>query len=190
VLVFVNRRDQTRRLSERLQRYRINCAILSGEVPQNKRIKTLENFRKGHVRVLVATDVAARGLHVEGISHVINFTLPQDPEDYVHRIGRTGRAGASGISVSFACEDDSFYIPAIEEYLGSPLVCEQPDEALLTVPPPPPKRPSAQKQSRGGKKVPLQAAKKRSRQGSRARKPQRKRPRPTNKPKVAGVSGT
>jgi len=190
VLVFVNRRDQTRRLSERLQRYRINCAILSGEVPQNKRIKTLENFRKGLVRVLVATDVAARGLHVEGISHVINFTLPQDPEDYVHRIGRTGRAGASGISVSFACEDDSFYIPAIEAYLGNPLVCEQPDEALLTVPPPPPKKPSDKKSSRDGNKKSFQNTKRRSQQGSKARKPQRRRPRPTSKPKVAGVSGT
>ncbi len=191
VLVFVNRRDQTRRLSERLQRYKINCAILSGEVPQNKRIKTLENFRNGRVRVLVATDVAARGLHVEGISHVINFTLPTDPEDYVHRIGRTGRAGASGISVSFACEDDSFYIPAIEEYLGSSLVCEQPDEALLALSPPPRlKRSATQKRTYAGKRASSPSAKRRSRQGSRARKPQGKRPRPTNKPKVAGVSGT
>ena len=191
VLVFVNRRDQTRRLAERLQRYRINCAILSGEVPQNKRIKTLEDFRNGRVRVLVATDVAARGLHVEGISHVINFTLPQDPEDYVHRIGRTGRAGASGISVSFACEDDSFYIPAIEEYLGNPLVCEQPDEALLALSPPPPlKRPDTQKRSYAGKRASSPSAKRHSRQGSSSHKPQRKRPMPTNKPKVAGVSGT
>jgi len=189
VLVFVNRRDQTRRLSERLRRYRINCAILSGEVPQNKRIKTLENFRKGKVRVLVATDVAARGLHVEGISHVINFTLPQDPEDYVHRIGRTGRAGASGISVSFACEDDSFYIPAIEEYLGNPLVCEQPDEALLTVPPPPPVSPSARKEPGLGKNKSFKSTKRRSSQGS-TRKPQRRRPRAARKPKAAAVSGT
>ncbi|MCF8128846.1 MAG: ATP-dependent RNA helicase RhlB, partial [Deltaproteobacteria bacterium] len=188
VLVFVNRRDQTRRLSERLRRYRINCAILSGEVPQNKRIKTLENFRKGKVRVLVATDVAARGLHVDGISHVINFTLPQDPEDYVHRIGRTGRAGASGISVSFACEDDSFYIPAIEEYLGNPLVCEQPDDALLTVPPPPPMSPSSRKAPGMGKKKPFKNTKRRSSQGS-ARKPQRRRPRAAGKPKATAVSG-
>ena len=158
--------------------------------PQNKRIKTLEDFRNGRVRVLVATDVAARGLHVEGISHVINFTLPQDPEDYVHRIGRTGRAGASGISVSFACEDDSFYIPAIEEYLGNSLVCEQPDEALLVLSPPPrQKRPATQKRSYAGKRGSSPSAKRHSRQGSRARKPQRNRPRPTNKPKVAGVSG-
>jgi len=136
VLVFVNRRDQTRSLANRLKQYRIKCAVLSGEVPQNKRISTLENFRNGKIRVLVATDVAARGLHVEEISHVVNFTLPHDPEDYVHRIGRTGRAGAEGISVSFACEEDSFYIPSIEKYLGNSLSCVYPDEGSLELPPP------------------------------------------------------
>ncbi|EFK05811.1 helicase C-terminal domain protein, partial [delta proteobacterium NaphS2] len=188
VLVFVNRRDQTRHLAEKLRRYRINCAVLSGEVPQNKRIKTLENFRSGRVRVLVATDVAARGLHVEGISHVINFTLPQDPEDYVHRIGRTGRAGASGISVSFACEEDSFYIPAINEYLGTPLVCEQPDEALLIAPPAPPAKAPAQKRRRARKKKSFKSGREGPRQGSRHSKPRRNRPRPRNQGKKAGVS--
>ena len=148
VLVFTNRRDQTRRLAEKLQKYRINCAVLSGDVPQNKRIRTLEDFRNGKIRVLVATDVAARGLHVENISHVINFTLPRDPEDYVHRIGRTGRAGATGTSVSFACEEDSFYIQPIEEYLGDPLNCVQPDEELMK-PLPPPKKTNY---SRSGKR--------------------------------------
>ena len=136
VLVFANRRDQTRRLADRLKQYRINTAVLSGDIPQKKRIKTLEDFRNGRIRVLVATDVAARGLHVEAISHVINFTLPQDPEDYVHRIGRTGRAGATGTSVSFACEEDSFYIPPIEKYLGHSLSCVQPDQRLLELKPP------------------------------------------------------
>jgi ATP-dependent RNA helicase RhlB len=131
VLVFTNRKDQTVRLADRLKQYGIRCAILSGDVPQKKRIQTLENFRNGTIRVLVATDVAARGLHIEAISHVINFTLPPSPEDYVHRIGRTGRAGATGISVSFACEDDSFFIPAIEDYIGTPLHCEYPDPSLL-----------------------------------------------------------
>ncbi|MEJ2589156.1 MAG: DEAD/DEAH box helicase [Deltaproteobacteria bacterium] len=136
VLVFTNRKDQTVKLADRLRQYRIECAVLSGDVPQKKRIQTLENFRDGKIRVLVATDVAARGLHVEGISHVINFTLPRAPEDYVHRIGRTGRAGATGISVSFACEADSFYIPDIEAYLGSPMQCTQPDSSLLELPAP------------------------------------------------------
>jgi ATP-dependent RNA helicase RhlB len=145
VLVFTNRKDQTIRLADRLKQYRITCAILSGDVPQKKRIQTLEDFRNGRIRVLVATDVAARGLHIEGISHVVNFTLPQSPEDYVHRIGRTGRAGATGISVSFACEDDSFYIPSIEEYLGHPLSCVYPDNSLLELMPPLAQTPSAKK---------------------------------------------
>jgi ATP-dependent RNA helicase RhlB len=107
VLVFCNRRDETRRLAETLDRYRINCAVLSGEVPQKKRIRTLEEFKAGKIRVLVATDVAGRGIHIEDMDYVVNFTLPHDPEDYVHRIGRTGRAGSAGTSISFACEEDS-----------------------------------------------------------------------------------
>jgi ATP-dependent RNA helicase RhlB len=140
LLVFCNRRDQTRRLAEMFERYRIDAAILSGDVPQKKRIRTLENFKNGKIRALVATDVAGRGIHIEGMSHVVNFTLPQDPEDYVHRIGRTGRAGATGTSVSFADEEDSFYIPAIETFIGQPLVCTQPPEEWLEDPPPPLKR--------------------------------------------------
>jgi len=131
VLVFTNRRDQARHLAEKLTKLNIKADLLSGEVAQNKRIRALEDFRSGKVEVLVATDVAARGLHIDEISHVINYTLPQDPEHYVHRIGRTGRAGATGISVSFACEDDSYYIPAIEELLGHKLHCEYPADELL-----------------------------------------------------------
>ncbi len=134
VIVFTNRRDEARRLRERLEEWGLACELLSGEVEQTRRIKALEKFRSGAVRVLVATDVAARGLHVEGISHVVNYSLPLDPEDYVHRIGRTGRAGASGISVSFATEEDSFQIPDIEEFLGRSLQCQHPDDAWLTLP--------------------------------------------------------
>lgn len=141
VIVFTNRRDETRRLSNRLERYGISCAALSGDVDQKKRIRTLESFRAGKIRVLVATDVAARGIHIEGVSHVVNFNLPMDPEDYVHRIGRTGRAGAEGTSISFATEDDGFQIPAIEVFIGHPLPCEQPDDAWLELPPPPPALP-------------------------------------------------
>ncbi|RZI87613.1 MAG: ATP-dependent RNA helicase RhlB, partial [Pseudomonas sp.] len=94
-----------------------------------------ENFREGRVTVLVATDVAGRGIHIDGISHVINFTLPEDPDDYVHRIGRTGRAGAAGISISFAGEDDSYQLPGIEALLGRKIKCEMPpDELLQAVP--------------------------------------------------------
>ena len=119
VMVFANRKDEVRRIQERLMRDGIDAAQLSGDVPQNKRVRTLDNFREGKLRVLVATDVAGRGIHIDGISHVINYTLPDDPEDYVHRIGRTGRAGAKGTSISFAGEDDAFQLPPIEELLGA-----------------------------------------------------------------------
>ncbi len=155
VIVFCNRKDETRRLADLLTRYGINCAILSGDIRQQTRIRTLEKFKAGKLRVLVATDVAGRGIHIEGMDHVINYTLPRDPEDYVHRIGRTGRAGAVGTSISFADEDDSFYIPAIEELLGNPLPCNYPDEEWLAPLPPPPPRAKGKKddhrRSRSGK---------------------------------------
>jgi ATP-dependent RNA helicase RhlB len=131
VIIFANRRDQTRRLSELLRDMGIRASLLSGDVPQDRRVKTLERFKAGELDALVATDVAGRGIHVDGVSHVVNFTLPEDPEDYVHRIGRTGRAGASGISVSFADEDDGHAIPGIEQLLGRKLVCVPPPEELL-----------------------------------------------------------
>jgi ATP-dependent RNA helicase RhlB len=136
VLVFCNRRDEVRRLAEMLTRYGINCSVMSGEVSQKKRVRRLEDFKKGKIRVLVATDVAGRGIHIEGMDHVINYTLPFDPEDYVHRIGRTGRAGAVGTSISFADEEASFYIPAIEEFMGHELGCIRPEDSWLTMPKP------------------------------------------------------
>ncbi|MBV4460194.1 ATP-dependent RNA helicase RhlB [Pseudomonas sp. COR58] len=131
VMVFANRKDEVRRIEERLVRDGVNAAQLSGDVPQHKRIKTLEGFREGKIRVLVATDVAGRGIHIDGISHVINFTLPEVPDDYVHRIGRTGRAGADGVSISFAGEDDSYQLPSIEALLGRKISCEMPPTHLL-----------------------------------------------------------
>ena len=139
VIVFCNRKDETRRLADLLSRYKINCAILSGDVRQHKRVRTLENFKAGKIRVLVATDVAGRGLHIEGMDHVINYTLPRDPEDYVHRIGRTGRAGSAGTSISFADEDDSFFIPSIEALIGQELPCIHPQPEWLAPMPPAPK---------------------------------------------------
>ena len=131
VMVFANRKDEVRRIEERLTKDGISAAQMSGDVPQHKRIRTLEGFREGKIRVLVATDVAGRGIHIDGISHVINFTLPEDPDDCVHRIGRTGRAGASGTSISFAGEDDAFALPPIEELLGRKITCEMPPAELL-----------------------------------------------------------
>ncbi|MEL0613242.1 DEAD/DEAH box helicase [Marinomonas arenicola] len=123
-IIFANRRDETRDLYEKLRKANINCAILSGEVAQDKRVKTLKGFKDGTIQVLVATDVAGRGIHVDNIELVVNYALPEDPEDYVHRIGRTGRGGEMGKSVSFASEDDAFLIPEIEKVVGESIRCE------------------------------------------------------------------
>lgn len=131
IIVFTNRRDQARHLADKLHRHGLDVGLLSGEISQPKRVKTLEEFKSGAIQVLVATDVAGRGLHIDDITHVVNFTLPEEAEDYVHRIGRTGRAGATGTSVSFACEDDSFLLPEIESKLGMKLPCEYPPQDLL-----------------------------------------------------------
>lgn len=125
-IVFANRRDLTRNLCDKLNKHGHKAVLLSGEVNQQKRIKTLEQFRDGKVGIMVATDVAGRGIHVDGVSHVVNYTLPEDPEDYVHRIGRTGRAGAKGVSVSLISEDDAFVLPDLERYLGKKLELTQP----------------------------------------------------------------
>ncbi|MEH6551437.1 MAG: ATP-dependent RNA helicase RhlB [Pseudomonadales bacterium] len=130
-MVFSNRRDSVRRVYERLQKSGFKVGMLSGEVPQNKRTRTLEDFKKGRINVLVATDVAGRGIHVDGVSHVVNYDVPEDPEDYVHRIGRTGRAGATGVSITFAGEYDAFLIPDLEKLLGKKLKCELPPEEML-----------------------------------------------------------
>lgn len=135
IMVFANMKNETKRLANRLERNGIDCLLLSGDVEQAKRASRLEMFRSGKVKVLVATDVAGRGIHIEGITFVVNYTLPYEPEDYVHRIGRTGRAGASGKAVSFACEEGSFYLPAIELFVNKKFDCVLPEEYLLTPPP-------------------------------------------------------
>ncbi|MCF8110989.1 MAG: DEAD/DEAH box helicase [Desulfobacteraceae bacterium] len=140
ILVFCNRKDEVRRLTETFSAYGIDCAMISGDVDQKKRMSRLEAFKAGKIRVLVATDVAGRGIHIEGMNHVVNFKLPYDPEDYVHRIGRTGRAGAAGTAISFADEDDAFYLPAIEKYLGRTLACIEPPEDWLVMPRAPERR--------------------------------------------------
>ena len=137
VMVFCNRKDEATLIGNRLIGNGIEAKVISGDVDQRKRINVLNAFKEGKIKVLVATDVAGRGIHIEGVSHVVNYTLPEDPEDYVHRIGRTGRAGASGISISFASEDDSFTLPAIEKFIGHKLNYIHPDAKLLVSPPPP-----------------------------------------------------
>ena len=99
--------------------------ILSGDVIQAKREKYLAQFRQGDANILVATDVAGRGIHVDDVACVVNYTLPDSPDDYVHRIGRTGRAGNKGMSISFISENDGFNLPAIEQYLDETIKMQQ-----------------------------------------------------------------
>lgn len=115
-IVFANRKDQVKRLYDHLRRHR-EVTMLSGDVAQQKRERYLQRFKDGEVNVLVATDVAGRGIHVDDVTHVINYTLPEMPDDYVHRIGRTGRAGLSGVSISFVGENDAFNLPALESHV-------------------------------------------------------------------------
>jgi ATP-dependent RNA helicase RhlB len=109
----------------------LRAGLLTGDVPQNKRIKILQQFTDGEIDVLIATDVAARGLHIPKVSHVFNFDLPDDCEDYVHRIGRTGRAGEKGLAISLACEKYVFNLPAIEEYIKHPISVSEYDKSAL-----------------------------------------------------------
>lgn len=117
-IIFANRKDQVKRLYDNLRRH-VQVAMLSGDVAQSKRERYLQQFKDGDVKVLVATDVAGRGIHVDDVSHVINYTLPDLPDDYVHRIGRTGRAGQTGIAISLVGENDAFNLPALEQHLDT-----------------------------------------------------------------------
>jgi ATP-dependent RNA helicase RhlB len=130
-IVFTNTKRAAERVAEYLNGNGLQAGLLSGDVPQGKRIQLLERFTRGALPILVATDVAARGLHIPDVSHVINFDLPQDAEDYVHRIGRTARAGASGDAISFACEEYVYSLLDIEQYIGSPIPRENVTDALL-----------------------------------------------------------
>lgn len=124
IIIFANRKDQVRRLYEKLQPH-YKTVTLSGDIVQAKREKYLAEFKDGDAQILVATDVAGRGIHVDNIAYVINYTLPDSPDDYVHRIGRTGRAGNQGVSISFVSENDGFNLPAIQAYLDAPITVEQ-----------------------------------------------------------------
>lgn len=117
-MIFVNTKRMAERLEDYLRANSINAQALSGDVPQKKRLRFLKEFHDGSLAVLIATDVASRGLHIPDVSHVFNFDLPQDRADYVHRIGRTARAGAEGDAISFACEEYAVSLPEIEDYIG------------------------------------------------------------------------
>jgi len=117
-MIFVNTKRGAERLEQVLRTNGFEAQAISGDVPQRKRLQFLREFHNGELAVLIATDVASRGLHIPDVSHVFNFDLPQDPADYVHRIGRTARAGAEGDAISFACEESAISLPDIEVYLG------------------------------------------------------------------------
>ncbi len=130
-IVFVN----TKRCAEKLERHlhanEYKVAVLSGDVPQEKRQKLLLDFQQNRVHLMIATDVAARGLHIPAVSHVINYDLPQDVEDYVHRIGRTARFGASGVAFSFICEEYAYSMPDIEDFIGEKIRVEAITEDII-----------------------------------------------------------
>ncbi len=130
-MVFVNTKVWVERVAKALERAGFRVGVLSGDVPQKKRETLLARFQKGQLDILVATDVAARGLHIDGVSHVYNYDLPFDAEDYVHRIGRTARLGAEGDAISFACERYAMSLPDIEAYIEQKLPVAQIEKELL-----------------------------------------------------------
>jgi ATP-dependent RNA helicase RhlB len=154
-MVFVNTKRVAEVLERTLTANGFVAQALSGDVPQNKRLKMMRDFHNGDIAVLIATDVASRGLHIPDVSHVFNFDLPNDAEDYVHRIGRTARAGAEGDAISFGCEEYAISLPDIERYIGHQIpraAIEAVDLAAVTAPPPAVWRERAprQGQARGG----------------------------------------
>lgn len=150
IIVFVNTRRAADLVDRMLKGNGFDCAMLAGSVAQKKRQRLLQAFHDGQLPILVATDVAARGLHIPDVSHVINFDLPQDAADYVHRIGRTARLGATGEAISFACEDYAFHLPEIEDYIDKSieLINHDADNLPSLEPAIPAKKPN---RGRGGK---------------------------------------
>lgn len=130
-IIFVNMKRTAEMLERGLQANGFHAEAMSGDVPQNKRLKMLGAFHDGTLPILIATDVAARGLHIPDVSHVFNYDLPNDPEDYVHRIGRTARAGAEGDAISFGCEDYVAVLPEIEAYIGFKIKVERVEPELV-----------------------------------------------------------
>jgi len=118
VLIFANTKISVQWIAQKLKGNRLPAEGITGDLPQPKRFSLMKHFKEGSIKILVATDVASRGIHVEDISHVINYDLPQDPENYIHRIGRTARAGKTGIAISFACERYVFHLAPLEQMLG------------------------------------------------------------------------
>jgi len=130
ILIFSNTREEARRLEDRLGRNGWQARALTGDVDQKKRLKILNDFKEGQLPILVATDVASRGLHIEGVSHVVNWDLPQDAEDYVHRIGRTARAGAAGKAISLVDEAGALALEPIEKFIAQKIQVDWAEDDL------------------------------------------------------------
>jgi len=130
-MIFVNTKREAEFLQDRLCANEFPCKVISGDVEQRKRMKILADFKDGTLPIMIATDVASRGIHIDGVTHVINYDLPQDCEDYVHRIGRTARAGAEGMAISFADEDGAFYLEAIEEFIKQKIPTQWAEDDLF-----------------------------------------------------------
>ncbi len=156
IMVFVNMKREAERVEAYLNANGLHAAAISGDVPQKKRLRMLMQFQAGDLPVLIGTDVASRGLHIPDVQCVINYDLPQDSEDYVHRIGRTARAGASGDAISFGCETYAMSLPDIEAYIGHKIPVANYDHSLLpelVKPKPKPRRPQQGGRGKpGGKK--------------------------------------
>ncbi len=151
-IVFVNTKRGADHVTGYLLGNGFDAEVISGDIPQTKREKLLKRFQSGDLPILVATDVAARGLHIPEVSHVVNFDLPQEAEDYVHRIGRTARAGASGDAISLACDEYVYSLPDIEAYIDQKIPTEVADPEWMVTPEPPKKiaRRSNGPKGRGG----------------------------------------
>ena len=148
-MVFVNTKVFVERVARALERAGYRVGVLSGDVPQKKRESLLNRFQKGQLEILVATDVAARGLHIDGIKYVYNYDLPFDAEDYVHRIGRTARLGEEGDAISFACERYAMSLPDIEAYIEQKIPSEPVTKELLTALPRPERAAPAESEGEG-----------------------------------------
>jgi len=145
ILIFTNTKRGAQGLADRLTLYGYQSRAITGDLDQRIRLKVIETFKRGELPILVATDVASRGLHIEGVTHVVNYDVPQDPEDYVHRIGRTARAGASGKAITLADEEYVLAVPAIEALVGHKIPVEWPEDELFLKIAPPSRPPAAKR---------------------------------------------
>ncbi len=173
-IIFFNTKREAERVDAWLAGNGFSAGMLTGDVPQNQRLALLDGFKQGELPILLATDVAARGLHIPNVSHVFNYDLPQDAEDYVHRVGRTARAGAKGDAVSFSCERFCYSLTDIEAFIGQAIPAEVASAELMADPAPPAALRHSHRQSRprgGGNSRPGKG-----RTGGPRRRPRESRP--------------